>query len=386
MNMIERAKNILLQPKQEWRVVEREHTSAAELYTSYILFLAAIGPLASIVGLSLVGMKMPFVGTVVRVPLDAAITQAVVSYALTLVGIYILASIINVLAPTFRGQKNMDQAMKVATYASTAAWLGGIFTLVPMLSVLVLFAALYSVYLLYLGLPILMKSAISKSVAYTASVIVCAIVLFVAIGAVSSALITYPVQTADQTKVEQAAKQFEDAANSLQKALDQGAGGSSKPDEPSSATAKKTVEPVDFRQLKDLLPDTLAGMTRTKATGERTGAFGMDLSKAEGRYEHDDRGINVEISDIGSLTGLTGMAAYAWASTEVDRETETGIEKTTKINGHKAFEKYDKDSKSGEISVMVSNRFVVEVKGENVKIDDLRSAVGKINLAKLAAL
>lgn len=388
MNIIDRAKNILLQPKQEWQVIETERTPTPELYKGYILLLAAIGPLASIVGFSLIGMNVPFAGTV-RIPLSTSITQAVVTYALTLASVYILALIINALAPTFAGVQDSNQALKVAAYSSTAAWLAGVFTIFPLLSVLGLLLAVYSFYLLYVGLPILMKSPTQKALGYTATVVVAAIVIFVGIGAVSGALIQYPVSVTQQQGAEQAAKQLEDLGKGLQDALKQGGEGSGDALKrmEKAVSSTKSVELVDFRQLKELLPDAVRGMQRNEATGERSSAFGINVSKAEGQYTVRDQGtITITISDMGSMTGLTGMAVYAWATADIDRETATGYEKTMTYRGYKAYEKYDKDSQSGEINVIVGGRFMVQVEGSDVKVEDLRTALDKVNLSKLAAM
>lgn len=193
MDLVERAKRILLQPGQEWQVINTETTTTADLYRSYIAPLAAIGPVASIIGMSVVGVSVPFFGTY-RVPFGTAISHAVVTYVMTLVGVYVLALIINALAPTFAAEKNDMQALKVAAYASTAAWLAGVFTLIPMLSILGVLG-LYSLYLLYLGLPILMKAPQEKALAYTAVVVVAAIVVFAVISVVAGAFVTYPTPT-----------------------------------------------------------------------------------------------------------------------------------------------------------------------------------------------
>ena len=193
MDLVERAKRILLQPGQEWQVINTETITTADLYRSYIAPLAAIGPVASIIGMSVVGVSVPFFGTY-RVPFGTAISHAVVTYVMTLVGVYVLALIINALAPTFAAEKNDMQALKVAAYASTAAWLAGVFTLIPMLSILGVLG-LYSLYLLYLGLPILMKAPQEKALAYTAVVVVAAIVVFAVISVVAGAFVTYPTPT-----------------------------------------------------------------------------------------------------------------------------------------------------------------------------------------------
>ena len=151
-----------------------------------------------------------------------------------------------------------------------------------------------------------------------------------------------------------------------------------------AANGSKKVETVDFKELKALLPESLPGMKRTDATGEKTAAMGMQVSNAEGRYSADNGGsMTIKITDIGSMTGLAGMTAYAWANVAVDREGDNGYEKTSTIGGYKSHEKYDKSSKSGEVSVLVGDRFVVEVDGSDVDMDAIKSALGKVDLGKL---
>ena len=165
MSLMERAKNIVLQPKTEWPVIDAEQTSTGALYTGYIIPLAAIGPIAQIIGWSVFGMSLPFVGTF-RIPIGYAVRTAVITYVASLIGTFVLALIIDALAPTFGGQKNQMQALKVAAYSSTAAWLAGIFGIIPALAILGLLG-LYSLYLLFLGLPILMKAPEDKAMGYT---------------------------------------------------------------------------------------------------------------------------------------------------------------------------------------------------------------------------
>ncbi|MBN2437109.1 MAG: YIP1 family protein [Deltaproteobacteria bacterium] len=188
MNIIERIKGILLKPREEWQTISGETTSVVELYKNYIFILAAIGPVASFIGMSLVGVSLP-VGGSYRVSITTGIASAVVHYALTLAGVYVLALIIDALAPTFSGEKNLGQAFKLAAYSGTPGWLVGVFALVPALGILGILG-LYGLYLLYLGLPVLMKSPKEKSVGYTVAVIIAAIVIFVVIGAVSRVFIS----------------------------------------------------------------------------------------------------------------------------------------------------------------------------------------------------
>jgi hypothetical protein len=190
MNLIDRVKRILLSPRTEWEVIDAEPTTPAQLYTGYILPLAAIGPIAQIIGYSVFGITVPFMGTY-RVPIGSAIVSALVAYILTLAGTYVLALIIDGLAPTFHGQRSQIQALKVAAYSSTASWVAGIFALIPGLRLLAILG-LYSLYLLYLGLPTLMKSPREKAAGYTAVVVLAAIVLFMVIGVIAGRFMAVP--------------------------------------------------------------------------------------------------------------------------------------------------------------------------------------------------
>jgi hypothetical protein len=136
------------------------------------------------------GISVPFAGTY-RVPLGSAITSALVAYVLSLAGTYVLGLIIDAIAPTFNGQRSQIQALKVAVYSSTASWVAGIFHLIPGLRLLTILG-LYSLYLLYLGLPILMKAPRDKAVAYTAVIIVVAAVLFMVTGFLAGHFLAVP--------------------------------------------------------------------------------------------------------------------------------------------------------------------------------------------------
>lgn len=189
MNLVERVKRILLTPQTEWEVIAAEQTTTQELYSKYIMPVAAIGPVAQFIGYSLFGVSV--FGTTYRVPIVSGLTSALVTYVLTLVGTYILALIIDSLAPTFKGRQAQIQALKVAAYSSTAAWVAGIFALIPGLRFLGILG-LYSVYLLYLGLPVLMKSPRDRALIYTGVVIIAAIVLFMVTGIIASRFLAQP--------------------------------------------------------------------------------------------------------------------------------------------------------------------------------------------------
>lgn len=187
--LFERVKRILVSPQTEWEVIAAEPATTAELYTRYIVPLAAIGPVAQFIGYSVFGISA--FGTTYRVPVGAGLTTAIVTYVLTLAGTYVLALIIDALAPTFNGQRNQVQALKVAAYSSTATWVAAVFALVPFLQLLTLLG-LYSLYLLYLGLPVLMKTPRDRGLVYTGVVIIAGIVLFMITGIIASRFLTVP--------------------------------------------------------------------------------------------------------------------------------------------------------------------------------------------------
>lgn len=143
------------------------------------------------------------------------------------------------------------------------------------------------------------------------------------------------------------------------------------------------VEAVDFRKLKELLPEKLAGMKRTKLEGEKTGMGSFKYSVAKANYEKDDARLEVNIVDGAGFAGIvTGMAA--WSLIDVDKESDSGYERTTTIDGYKAFESYDSDRKEGQVSIIVEDRFIVNIEADRIQSDkDLRRALKDLNLRAL---
>jgi hypothetical protein len=185
--LIERAKGICLSPKAEWEKIAAETADVKSLYLNYAMILAAIPAICGFIGMTLIGVSVPIVGNI-RTPIGAGLAQLIIGYVLSLGVLFVVSLIINALAPTFDGQKNPVQALKVIVYASTPVWLAGVFSLVPLLGVLTIIAGLYSLYLLYIGLTPLMKNPQEKSIGYTALIVVCYIVLAIIVGVVMTAI------------------------------------------------------------------------------------------------------------------------------------------------------------------------------------------------------
>ena len=182
MNVVDRAKNIVLTPKTEWLAIAADPTGVRDIYRIYVIPLALIPAVAGFIGASIIGVSIPGLGTV-RTGLFAGLVAAILQFGLSLALVYVLALVINALAPTFGGQQNEVAAFKVAAYSMTPAWLAGIFSLIPSISFLSLLG-LYGIYVLYLGLPSLMRAPQDRAMSYTAVVVLAAIVLSIVLAAV----------------------------------------------------------------------------------------------------------------------------------------------------------------------------------------------------------
>jgi hypothetical protein len=182
MNLVDRAKNIVLTPKTEWEVIAREPMTIQEIYTSYVVPLALIPAIAGFIGTSIIGISVPGFGTV-RTGFFLGLVSVIVQFGLSLAMVYVLALIIDALAPNFNGQKNMLAAFKLAAYSMTPGWLAGIFAIIPALSFLSLLG-LYGIYVLYVGLPRLMVTPQDKAGGYTAVIVIAAIVLWLVLAAI----------------------------------------------------------------------------------------------------------------------------------------------------------------------------------------------------------
>lgn len=145
------------------------------------------------------------------------------------------------------------------------------------------------------------------------------------------------------------------------------------------------VEVANFRELKKLMPEEINGMERKSNTGQKTGAMGFNVSNAEAKYQDGDRRMEINIVDIGGMgAAVAGMAA--WTMVEIDKETEDGYERTTTIDGNKAFEKYNSRTKRGEVSIILFNRFIVTIKGWNVDIKDMKAALDELDFDDIEEL
>jgi hypothetical protein len=413
MALMDRVKAICLKPNTEWPVIEGETKSTSDLMMGYAVPLAAIGPIATFIGGVFIGRTLPFIGTF-HVPLVRGLTLAVLTYLLGLLGIFLLSMIVNALAPTFGGQKSSAQALKLAVYSYTPAWVAGVFSLLTSLSWLVIVAGLYGLYLFYLGLPVLMKNPKEKSAAYTVVVVICAIVIGVVVATVGTAVVgtgmigagalsgvTVPRDGSSSSgqvqfdkdsflgRMQAMGKAAEESNKKMEEARKSG-----DPNAQAQAAMQglgailgggKRVDPIGIDQLKPFIPESFAGLAKTGGSAEKNGVAGFAVSKAEGRYsDHEKKHATLEVTDTGGAAGLMGMAG--WMNLQGEREDDYSVEKTEKVDGRLTHEKSSKQAGgTNEFTVVLGERFIVNAHG-SLPLPELKAAVAGLDLGKLEAL
>lgn len=188
--IFERIKKLLLSPKDAWHDIAAEEISIVDMFLKYAALLALIPAVSLIIGFGLVGLRIG--PGYYRMPMATAFFSAVLSYVLNLAGVFAGGYIINFLGQYFSAESSVKQSMKLAVYSSTAFWVAAVFGIVPALSFLSILG-LYSVYLLYLGIPALMKIPEDKIMPFTIAVIIASIVLGFLLNAVIGNFIYGPI-------------------------------------------------------------------------------------------------------------------------------------------------------------------------------------------------
>ena len=382
-DLVSRVKRLLLSPSAEWERIDSEPATIKGLYVGYVCILAAIPVIAGLIGGQVFGHGA--LGFSFKPNLVAALIGAVVTYGLTLVSVFVLALIIDALAPSFDGQKNRLQAFKVAAYTGTAGWVFGVLQIFPPLALIGALAGLYGFYLLYVGLPKLMKAPKEKALGYTVVTVVCAIVMFIIIGAITGAIagaatfgaINHATNSGavsgtmevngrkiDMDKLDAANKKMEAAAARME--------------------AGKDLPSVPTDALKAMLPGTVAGFARTGLETSSGGAGGMSIAVATGDYQKDGSSFRLAVTDLGAMAGMAAMASAMNA--ESSKETASGYEKVGTVGGRLTTEEWDRDAKSGRYSILVGERFSVEANGNADSVDVLKQAVASVDAGRLEAL
>lgn len=180
MGLVDRAKNIITTPKTEWPVIETEEPDTGALITGYALPLMLIPVVATIIGSGLLG----------PLGLMFGIATGVVGLIISLVSIFISAFIINALASSFGSVPNQGRAFQLVVYSNTAGWVAGILSIIPALGMVAAFAGMiYTIYLMYLGLPHTMKTPDDKRVIYVIIALVINIVVYMVLSGILLAVV-----------------------------------------------------------------------------------------------------------------------------------------------------------------------------------------------------
>jgi hypothetical protein len=377
--LLNRAKAIILTPKDEWPKIEASPESIGDIYRSWVIPLAAIGPVATLIGGLVFGYGA--FGFSYRPTFMGAVSAAIISYGLALISVYVVALVIDALAPSFGATKNRVAAFKVAAFSATAAWIAGVFGIFPAIGFLSILG-LYSLYLIFLGLPFLMKAPPEKAVGYTVVTIVVMFVVAVvssyltsaisgrmfaggaAIGAASGTLTGPGGGTVDMSKLEEAGKKLEDAATKMQ-----------------SGEGKPAIAPD---VLQGLLPASLAGLERQSIESSSAGAAGVAGSQAEARYGTGENVITLTITDMGAMGGFAAMGSAL--NIQSSKQDNTSYEKIGKVDGRMTTEKYDTADKQGEYMTIVGDRIMVQAEGTAPSIDAFKAAVASVDLSKVERL
>jgi Yip1 domain len=392
-SLFQRAINIIKTPKTEWPVIAAEPATVGSLYIPYALVLAAIGPVALLLGGGGTGFF--------RFSSSFLLRMAIWQYVASLVSVALFALVINFLATNFGGTKNQVQAFKTAIYANTAAWIAAVGGLLgfSLSALLMLAGGIYSIYLLYLALPHTMKAPPEKATSYTVVIFIVVIVISVVLGALGRGLglvggmagfgalrgAQNDVQVFDR---DSPLGRLESAGRELEKAEKEG-----KLDDPSQAMGQVmgalsgagagSVEALSAETLKSFIPDELAGLPRQNISAERNAAMGMQVASARARYGEGNQ-LRLEVTDTGGAAGF--MALAGWANIESSSEEGTRTERVGTEGDRLVKEVWDSASKSGEYTVVIGKRFIVKVEGEASSLSDLKSAASSVDLDRLESL
>jgi len=175
-----RIKGMLFAPSAEWALIATEATPTARLYTTFIAPLALLDALVAFVHVTSGAVHVPFSGGVIT---------ALLVFGFGLLGIFLVAVIIDAVAPFFGAVSDRRLASAIAAYASTPIWLATVFVHFPTLwAPLQVLAVIYHTWLLYLGLRLLMKAAPDRVLGYATTVVLCTILLEIVFAIASTAL------------------------------------------------------------------------------------------------------------------------------------------------------------------------------------------------------
>lgn len=379
-NLIERVQNILLKPQTEWERIDGEEANVSNLYMGYVLPLAAVAAICSLVGMSVFGYSG--FGITYRLPLVAGVVTAVLQVIMALVGTYVLALIANALAPNFGSQQNIGQAHKLAAYGSTASFLAGVFSLYPPLAMLGILG-LYSLVLLYLGLPRLMKTPEDKRIGYFATVIIVAIVVWIVIGVVVGAVRTaIPGAGPPGINFSQSSPMITAPSGSAQGSVTLPGGGTldlSQIEQMGQAMSEGGAgAAADPALLAARLPQALPGGFTLVSSSN---GAAMGAANAEAVYQSGDARVTVTVTDMGAMGAVAAMAGAA--NVQQNEQSADGYSRVQTVNGRMITEEVNTANRTASYGVVGRGVAVTADGSGGVSIEQVRAVVNSLNIEQL---
>ncbi len=389
MHLIQRVTDIMLKPHLTWRALEQEPTTTSLIFRKYLVYLAVIPAVAGTPGHRLVDFDG--FGWAHRFPFIMDCINVLLVYALALLMVRVVAYVVNSLAPTFGGVRNQINALKLVAYGATSAFVGCFFFLAPNLSLVGLPIILYSFYLVYLGLPVLMKCPTDEAVTYV-SVVFCYVALIITAGVVATTLMGRASDEVASRLAPHLEKKLPaiGAKPSNDRARQQAA--EANPAEAFDSARTEPVKPpvgastVAFppETLKLHLPSSMASLPLTSTQAQSGQGIGIQRSLATATYLDGDRRIDLSITDMGP--GGAAVAAASWAKVKLDRKTPGMTERIYAQGFSRVREIFRQEGRVGEISVLLANGVTVEIKGKGLDLPVLQESLDAVKLSDIEAM
>ena len=391
--LVGRIQRLLTRPAAEWPAIDADPSPAAATFAKVAVPFAAIGPVATFLKGQIFGWGA--FGFSFKPSLTWSIVNAVKDYAVALAAVWIFALVIEAFAPTFQAWKNRDQAMKVVCYSFIAAWLAQGLIIIPYVGWFLAIVGLYSLYVYFVGLPPMMRTPPDKAVPY--------VIVTIVVGALATAVLSFilglmmafvsPMPTygsagtvtlgsvsdgnGNSINLDRLAAAGQQMAANAERAAQTANSGT-------TTTTANNGRIADPAALQALLPDSIAGFSRTAVESSGGNAGGIGAATAKGTYTAGEQSFELSVSDVGGLGGLANLAGAL--NVNSNKQTATGYERVSTQNGQMVEENWDNSDHRGKYSTMIASRFAVSAEGTAPSIDPLKAAVAAVDQGRLAAL
>jgi hypothetical protein len=338
-----------------------------------------------------------------------------------------MAALVNALAPTFGGRRNLNEALKLVAYSATPGFVAGVLSIFPPLAMLEVLAGLWGLYLFYVGVPVVMRTTKDKALPYTAVTVICSfvigLVLSITVGAAVgvtrlatggfghqvygtttpdsgeeqakaiAATVVGNVMGGGQSDKKQAASLIDSVAQAGKQADAAAASGDTTAQAQAGVNVLKSlvaggkgdVKPIPRTALKTLLPDSAAGLPRSEAHSQSGTFAGIAASGASATYGDEKAGtIELSVGDMGNMGGLALLANLGANISSSD--SDEGYTKTIEVDGQKIHEQWTAAGKKSELFEIIDNRFAVSASGSGVDIDTAVQALRSVDATQFAHL